>query len=279
MRAPKTPVSTAHALGAQRRAEALVERLRLLRGRGAGEARPVALRGVGDQRELADASARRRHRARSGRSARRRSRTRAGARPCRRAAPQPSGVVARARRRAGRRARGRSPRATRPPTRTSARDTRCTTALMRAITMTDRCAVEAAEVPSPLPPELRRAESAPAARHDCCSGTVISRWSSSRRRWPRRSPAARGSERSSSSTAGSTGAVVARALAEQHGLEFVDLVRVDVDPCAAGAPAREARAPLRGAPDPLPRRVHRARRRRRPDERARLRRPPARARP
>ena len=53
MRAPKTPVSTGTPCRAQRLAEPFVERLRNLRTRGGREARAVALRGVGEERELA----------------------------------------------------------------------------------------------------------------------------------------------------------------------------------------------------------------------------------
>ena len=54
IRAPNTPVATSTPSVAERRAERLVDRLGLLRRRRVREARAVALRRVGDQRELRD---------------------------------------------------------------------------------------------------------------------------------------------------------------------------------------------------------------------------------
>jgi hypothetical protein len=54
VRAPKTPLSTRTPRAASAARKGLVQRLGLLRRRGVAEARPVSLRGVGDQGELAD---------------------------------------------------------------------------------------------------------------------------------------------------------------------------------------------------------------------------------
>ena len=97
--------------------------------------------------------------------------------------------------------------------------------------MTDRCAVEAAELPPPLPPELRRAESRPQL------GVMLLR---DGHLTMEQLEAALAEKESGGARLGEilvahgwvSGAVVARALAEQHGLEFVDLVHVDVDPSA-----------------------------------------------
>ena len=97
--------------------------------------------------------------------------------------------------------------------------------------MTDRCAVEAAELPPPLPPELRRAESRPQL------GVMLLR---DGHLTMEQLEAALAEKESRGARLGEilvehgwvTGAVVAQALAEQHGLEFLDLVHVDVDPSA-----------------------------------------------
>ncbi len=54
MRTEAPPLDRRHALGQQALAHALVEGLRELGRCGLGEARPVAARGVADERELAD---------------------------------------------------------------------------------------------------------------------------------------------------------------------------------------------------------------------------------
>jgi type IV pilus assembly protein PilB len=97
--------------------------------------------------------------------------------------------------------------------------------------MTDRCAVEAAELPPPLPPELRRAASRPQL------GVMLLR---DGHLTMEQLEAALAEKEAHGARLGEilvehgwvTGAVVAQALAEQHGLEFVDLVHVDVDPSA-----------------------------------------------
>ena len=97
--------------------------------------------------------------------------------------------------------------------------------------MTDRCAVEAAELPSPLPPELRRAESRPQL------GVMLLR---DGHLTMEQLEAALAEKESRGGRLGEilvehgwvTGAVVAGALAEQHGLEFLDIVHADVDPSA-----------------------------------------------
>src|SRR3989304_1981314 len=65
--------------------------------------------------------------------------------------------------------------------------------------------------PAPVAPRVAPRRESPAARRDAAPGRSS------------HDGAARG---------GAGGAGVARALAEQHGLEFVDLVHVDVDPSA-----------------------------------------------
>ncbi|HLB04097.1 MAG TPA: hypothetical protein VJK66_03690, partial [Gaiellaceae bacterium] len=97
--------------------------------------------------------------------------------------------------------------------------------------MTDRCAVEAAELPSPLPPELRRAESRPQL------GAMLLR---DGHLTAEQLEEALAEKESRGGRLGEilvehgwvTGAVVAEALAEQHGLEFLDVIHEDVDPSA-----------------------------------------------
>jgi len=97
--------------------------------------------------------------------------------------------------------------------------------------MTDRCAVEAAELPSPLPAGLRRAESRPQL------GAMLLR---DGHLTAEQLEEALAEKESRGGRLGEilvehgwvTGAVVAEALAEQHGLEFLDVIHVDVDPSA-----------------------------------------------
>jgi len=97
--------------------------------------------------------------------------------------------------------------------------------------MTDRCAVEAAELPSPLPPELRRAESRAQL------GVMLLR---DGHLTAEQLEEALAEKESRGGRLGEilvehgwvTGALVAAALAEQHGLEFLDVSRADVDPAA-----------------------------------------------
>ncbi len=97
--------------------------------------------------------------------------------------------------------------------------------------MTDRCAVEAAELPSPLPPELRRAESRAQL------GVMLLR---DGHLTAEQLEEALAEKESRGGRLGGilvehgwvTGALVAAALAEQHGLEFLDVSRADVDPAA-----------------------------------------------
>ena len=86
------------------------------------------------------------------------------------------------------------------------------------------------------------------------------------------------SARSWSSAAGWTRSRLARALAEQHGLEYVHLGEVQIDQAAVGLLSEQSRAPLRRPAGPLPRRGHDPRRRLRSDRRPHLRRPAPRAR-
>ena len=97
--------------------------------------------------------------------------------------------------------------------------------------MTDRCAVEAAELPIPLPPEPRRAESrsqigAMLLRDGHLTAEQLEESLAEKER--------RGGRLGEILVEHGwvTGAVVAEALAEQHGLEFLDLTHVDVDPSA-----------------------------------------------
>ncbi len=97
--------------------------------------------------------------------------------------------------------------------------------------MTDRSAVEASELPSPLPPELRRAESRSQL------GVMLLR---DGHLTAGQLEEALAEKESRGGRLGEilvehgwvTGAVVAEALAEQHGLEFLDAGQIHVDPAA-----------------------------------------------
>ena len=126
--------------------------------------------------------------------------------------------------------------AARPSTPTEALETRCTTTLMSVATMTDRGSVEAASFPPPLPAELALAYSTqgrPQLGSLLLRDGVVT---------VEQLEACLTEKEANGGRLGEilvrhgivSASQVARVLAEQHGLEYLELGRFEVDPAAAG---------------------------------------------